>query len=281
MVIRRQEGYLIPDDPLTVMWRYMDLEKFIQLLQQRSLFFPHYERLGDPWEGAPRLANIKNSFRVVMGRMIEAIEAFPGGNVPREGTPEFWKVVEEIRESIPEYARILPNAGVSCWHMNTSESAAMWDIYAGRKKGIAIKATLQSLENAFRPNGQIHLVSGAVKYVDFNREDEEIAARIEHFFLKWHYFSYESEVRILAVPSPDAESAIAENRIGHAVPVDLNQLLHEIVIAPGQPHRTKGMIHDLLRIYGVQDANVERSTIDESPQEFIDRHTRNWWTPME
>ena len=43
----------------TILWRYMDFTKFVSLLEKRSLFFARADKLGDPFEGATPINNIK------------------------------------------------------------------------------------------------------------------------------------------------------------------------------------------------------------------------------
>ena len=39
---------------------------------------------------------------------------------------------------------------VNCWHMNNSESAAMWNSYSYRNSGIALQSTFQRLKDAVK-----------------------------------------------------------------------------------------------------------------------------------
>ena len=61
------ESFLQPPDPDVPLWRYMDLSKFADLLQRRSLAFARADRLGDPFEGSVPVANAS-----IYQKMIEA-----------------------------------------------------------------------------------------------------------------------------------------------------------------------------------------------------------------
>lgn len=39
------------------LWRYMDLAKFLALLEDRALYFARADKLGDPFEGAAGIAD--------------------------------------------------------------------------------------------------------------------------------------------------------------------------------------------------------------------------------
>ena len=85
-------------------WRYMDLAKFIALLQNRSLYFPSLGQLidEDPWEGLPSKLNF---------------------NI-HNGSTEENSVVAPLHEQ--SYLGSRDSFYVNCWHMNNSESISQW-----------------------------------------------------------------------------------------------------------------------------------------------------------
>ena len=107
----------IPDLSARI-WRYMDLAKFVSMLQNQALYFSVVAKLGDDMEAAsPRL---------------------PSGADPFQQQSVFglWSLCRCITFA-------------SCWHLAEDESAAMWSIYSGRDQGIAVQSTLKALSIAF------------------------------------------------------------------------------------------------------------------------------------
>ena len=49
--------FVSPQDS-ALLWRYMDLSKFIDILHRKSLFFARSDRLSDPWEGGTSYVNV-------------------------------------------------------------------------------------------------------------------------------------------------------------------------------------------------------------------------------
>src|SRR5688500_2498772 len=45
--------FVAPDKPETVLWRYVTLAKFIDMLERRALWFTQLDALPDPYEGVP------------------------------------------------------------------------------------------------------------------------------------------------------------------------------------------------------------------------------------
>lgn len=62
-------SFFHPVDTSTKVWRYMDLPKFVWLLQHQELFFPNLTMLSDPHEGA--------STKRYVERMTEFFESNP------------------------------------------------------------------------------------------------------------------------------------------------------------------------------------------------------------
>src|SRR5687768_1706300 len=60
MVIEQHEFCVQPDDPNTVLWRYWDLPKFLNLLSTRQLWFSRADLLGDRFEGSYSAATIEH-----------------------------------------------------------------------------------------------------------------------------------------------------------------------------------------------------------------------------
>ncbi|KKL65406.1 hypothetical protein LCGC14_2155290 [marine sediment metagenome] len=77
---------------------------------------------------------------------------------------------------------------VSCWHMNSFESDAMWNLYCGGKEGLAIETTYNKLKNSL-DNDSMQI--GLVEYIDFEEGSGSV------LMSKRKAFEHENEVRIL------------------------------------------------------------------------------------
>jgi len=51
--------FVSPQDEVTKIWRYMDFTKFVSMLENKGLFFPSADNLGDPFEGSFSAVNKK------------------------------------------------------------------------------------------------------------------------------------------------------------------------------------------------------------------------------
>src|SRR5271170_1298325 len=115
-----------PDD--TILWRYSDFAKFMELIERRKLWFSRADKFEDPLEGT--LTDAENAhFRSLR------TDVPP----PDRGTHSFSEVQQMMRSTV----------FVNCWREGTYESMAMWDIYGKGSGVVAIKSTVGRLKEAF------------------------------------------------------------------------------------------------------------------------------------
>jgi hypothetical protein len=219
-MINLHEQFDAPDDNATV-WRFMDLARFLNLLETEALYFNRVDNFKDEYEGLPSQYN-KTKWAEVYPEM------FTGNGLPNETL-----VLEAIQRI---QSNLRSQTFVSCWHLNEYESASMWDSYVKLGDGIAIKSRFGRLRNAFQ--GQdIPTLIGTVWYLDPNEWMREGNAYFP-IFCKRPSFKHEQEVRILF---QEQGLELFEDRhdkskyLGHNIPIDLNILIEEIFISPDSP----------------------------------------------
>ena len=107
------------------LWRYMDLPKFMDLLEHQNLFFTRTDKFEDNYEGA---------FTPSLKRKIE--RSYSGNNI--DSTFDVFKT--KLKERI----------FVSCWHKGVHDSMAMWKIYGPPTQGVAITTWVKRLEDSLK-----------------------------------------------------------------------------------------------------------------------------------
>jgi hypothetical protein len=109
-------------NPETSIWHYCDLAKYVGLLS-RGLFFalPGALRRADPWEGSWGELDFVESLDAT-------VHASPDGVAK-------WRAALQFRHEQQEAF------GVSCWHESSTESAALWQLYAPLGLGVAVKSS--------------------------------------------------------------------------------------------------------------------------------------------
>jgi hypothetical protein len=145
----------------------------------------------------------------------------------------------------------------------------MWEIYAGKNKGIAIESTFNRLCQSF-DNKYPELVD--VGMVEYNYDDSETTAGspIYHVLKKRKCFEYEQEVRaILVAPTTRTingkSEAVDLYPEGRKIKVDINKLIKKIHISPTAQHWFIDLVTDVVNHFGVH-TGVVQSNIWEPPK---------------
>ena len=128
--------------------RYMDIEKYKDLLYTKTLYFPRYDQFEDKLEGS--MQDFVSPEKLIYQRTRE-IERMTANS--QDGKMVVLKILESVEPIL--YENFLKNfTFLSCWHRGSNESSLMWKTYAqkGIQKGIMVKSDLSSLKSSLRIN---------------------------------------------------------------------------------------------------------------------------------
>ena len=73
----------------------------------------------------------------------------------------------EVRELLQKYMRA---ALISCWTESDHESSLMWETYTS-EEGVAVRTTVQHLQESIRSVPELPVTFGQVEYVDYRRKE--------------------------------------------------------------------------------------------------------------
>lgn len=209
------------------LWRYMNLDKFADLLTTSTLYFARGDKFKDPFEGRLSPGNSLGSSK--------SEQAFRGRYAINSPNAEAVKYHEIHRKVV----------FISCWHRSTRETTEMWMAYAPSPKSVVITTSGRALR-CFLPR---ELMKYAVKYapLDFPRTE---FSHNSLFFYKPESYAFEQEFRMLRSPGED-ESFDFDNPDDQfrRVPIRLNKVIHRVITHPGATVTTKHKVDDLIRRY--------------------------------
>jgi hypothetical protein len=230
----RNEPYLVqpPDD--TPLWRYMDFSKFVSILDRSALYFARISTLGDPYEGVETRA------------YLEAAGRYYGTDKRMGMFAHRAEMMEAIR------MKIRKSTFVSCWHMNTFESAAMWSQYLKSGEGVAIRSTFANFCKCFAQTPRT-ITGGVVEYLDYDTdlpnsplEADNIAQLV---CCKRKSFEHEREFR--GMTSCDQPISPEEgDESGLYISLDVNTLIEEVYVAPHAATWQAQLVENVLAKYG-------------------------------
>ena len=255
------------DDRIVVdrakVWRYLDLSKFVALLQSEALFFPRADRFRDPWEG---LVSPRNN------------ELRPR---PEEQRPDQREQIEAMMAEMTQALRAF--TFVSCWNRSEVESAGLWDLYSDGTYGVAITSTVGRLRAAL--DGPRNVFVGPVTYLDYAQDHVPENTGIAPYFHKRSSFAHEAEFRALfqdlPLREPDEEAdepplmyighggawmildppnPLPGGPAGIALPIDVNGLVSGVHVHPSAPSWFVDVVRGLAAEYGL-DVPVSASAL--------------------
>lgn len=234
----------IPAVP-TQIWRYMDFGKFASMLANGALYFSVLAAFDDQLEAA--------------------LPELPEGSNEKDRLLRWrsWTMNRCIYFA-------------NCWHSASDESATMWKIYAGRREGIAIRSSIESLSNSFRAaeeNDKGQLVKAElVEFIDPDLQapmprsldgDKEV-------LLKRIWYKSENELRAWFTEPKNwnEPSVVSEtgtyNASGMWIDCDLQKLIEEVVLAPAAPAYMLLALREVLKRFDFNPDLVRLSRLNQT-----------------
>lgn len=213
------------------LWRYFKTERFLELLQSSHLYFASARQFEDRFEGA--VAVLPAGFPV---------DPRYAGIEPHE------RAFEELRRLIK----------VSCWHRASYESDAMWQLYAGSRKGVAIRTNPDRIRASAKPfrlkpeYGHENLWAGNVSYIDLLQERLRVGM-MERFWYKHMAFSWEREFRLAVSVRMAEEFGVQVPEHGVMVEFDIPQLVDSIYLGPSLSEGNIAAIRDAAKAHGLEN----------------------------
>jgi hypothetical protein len=239
-----------PTDPKASLWRYMDLAKFLALLEDEALYFAVAANMSDKFEGALSHANLAQR------KLLATSPDYKG-----------WASMESLVPA-PHAQLATRYTYLNCWYESEHESAAMWGLYQSEGRGIAIRSSFLRLTQCFKTDRLIYV--GEVKYIDYSRTPIPTGNMFDAFMHKRLSFEHEHEVR--AVTADQVTAREIWQRTSHAygpgdtvphpldmpadypaglnIPINLAGLVEAVYISPEAASWFAKLVEKLIHRYG-------------------------------
>ncbi len=157
MPIYNHQNY-IPLDAAATVWRYLDFDKFQSLLDTKSLFFCRADKFSDPFEGS--IPRHESEFRI---------------NTYKHHAEQFQyeydeeQALKNIRGIQLTHQNFKRGVIINCWHINESESDAMWRLYLKSNEGVAIQSTKERIDATIAKISE-EISLSKVRYLDYDKD---------------------------------------------------------------------------------------------------------------
>lgn len=234
--------FVQPQNTNGYIWRYMDFTKFVALLESSSIFFSRADLFEDIFEGSLPKGNLIN-------------QALIYREIPEDQRLNAIQQMSEFRR------RVRTSTFINCWHMNQHESAAMWKLYAKTNEAIAIRSTYKRLSQSL--SDTCHL--GLVHYIDYENYTIPENNSFWPFMFKRFSFAHEHEVRaVIQDLGKNPNGTNSYESFGRSMPVNLNNLIDNIYVAPNVPQWFFDLVQNVVYRYQL-DLIVNQSNLSEQP----------------
>lgn len=250
-----------------LLWRYMDIGKFINLISEKKIYFSTPDQLEDIDKYDSSLSTYNEVYLKSISELITPSTERSNNN----------------NDVLNFLKKIRPIIGMSCWHQNSRESYSFWQSYSNN--GIAICTTLDSLVQSLPKTKKF--IIGKIKYNKGNLSssvpDMFQESILYHFFNKRQYYSSEKEIRILTSIYDDSADLKRIHDIkfqdilynyelykdikfctgdkNQKYDINIDLLINKIYIAPKAPNYIHDAVLALVKIYGINGNKVQKSNI--------------------
>jgi hypothetical protein len=230
MPYKRVEILSEPSD-LQILWRYLPLAKFMDLLQNKKLFFSSISKFDDPREGLPSEKNFHPD-RIMVFR--DASSDDPNQSLHSASLKEIFgnQVNNFIKNNKQGIINLKSTFFVNCWQMNESEDASQWEIYGGgNPDSVAIVTSFKSLRDSLID--PLDICGSKILYYN---PDQDVTPDGNAFYFaisKRIAFSSDREFRLIHWKPELINSTIPPS--GISIAVDLEKAIKCIVISPKAP----------------------------------------------
>ena len=227
-----------PENESDILWRYLMMEKFEDLLKTSELYLRRVDKFIDQYE-----AKLDHT---TSDRVSYLFQEFPNAE----------QMQGELRNILTSFRKV---SFVNCWHLNTSEDIKMWKEYCGDNGGVVIKTRSDSLIDSILPHNLGPMHFRPVTYGTHEPTEMELRFPLELLNFKDEQYRFENEYRVsLLYTKSDRnfdeveefeEIIIRPPEECVKLKVNLHQLIHELVISPFADVEHKQKIHELCKVY--------------------------------
>lgn len=233
--------------------KYLDITKFLSLLQTKTLFFCRLDKFEDKYEGTLPERN-KEHYKLWMESILQNLN------------PDQKVSLEDLEEKLLSYLEMSDKFKslncISCWNKLENESYALWKIYSNVNQGIMIKSSVERLKKAFSDTRE-EIQLSEIKYI--NHKVDKIQSGNMNFPLIHKNIAYHYEDEIRLIHTLKFKNGFTydwhkeKNPNGKNLQVNVEDLIEEIVISPFAEKWFYDVVKNVMKVYNL-DKKITFST---------------------
>lgn len=237
---------------MAILQRYMNLPKFMYLLQEGALYLPKMSIFEDHLEGGLTAKDYLSTSNEAAILDTALNVSWPAADNSIENHKKRLEQAEAIQQKLKNrtfetpfgvykcediekiFSQCREWLYVSCWHKSPHECSAMWSLYGADKNSVCIFTTEEKILSQILPESSINIIAlEDVEYLDHG-SDCLGKSNLAPFIAKSLPFSFEKELRIVSYnPKTDLNATERNNSNGEKLPIkSLSELIEKIVVSP-------------------------------------------------
>ncbi len=225
--------------------KYLDITKFLSLVQTSSLFFCRMDKFEDKYEGSLPEKN-KEHYKLWSASVMEHL------------LPDKKATMEDLEQKLLSYLEMSEKFKalncISCWNKMENESYALWKIYSNMNQGIMIKSNVERLINSFsKTNAEIQM--SEVRYIDHKVDRIESGNMNFPIIHKNKAYNYEEEIRLIHTVKFKHGFKYdwhkENNPNGKNFEIDISELIEEVIISPFAEKWFYDIVADIMKVYKI------------------------------
>lgn len=266
-------------NPELEIWRYVSIEKYIDMLHTKTLYFSplSFFEKSDPFDGYIPVVGL-TAMASIINKQIAPFQKFIDAVTPelnKTGQSDKVKLVnDKIKESIIQgkygFKKISSCIAVNCWFLGDYESEAMWKIYSDNGKGIALRSTIGNLAKALSEGDHEERIDiGRVKYFDFNDDTLSPKELVSdgHLvpLLKRKSYQHENEIRAFLTPKLPIDKDMT-NWIPrpYKITISIDDLIKDVIVSPYASNLYESAVYDIGEKYGIKERTKKSKLLSDA-----------------
>ena len=217
----------------SIVRRHLDLAKYLDLLRSSEMYFRRADKFADKYEG-----------KMPAGMRQALFDSGPERSNMRTH-PDVW----DRRTRVGNY--------LNCWNLSGKDNMALWQLYGGAANSVVVTSTVDKLiKVACQWDRDMYLHK--VKYINHLKPTDMVVGTWSDLLrYKHEAYAFEDELRFVI---PQQGEGWEDNPEDLRLPVDLNELIRTVVVAPESKDWFYDIVKDVTEKYGVKQP-VHRSML--------------------
>lgn len=236
-----------PTDSSVRVWRYLNLAKFIWLLENQKLYLASVGSLNDPHEGStPKSQAALEDQQVLAVQRYQLSREFGDDLGSKKFQAEMPRFIEQNRQRRIHNQKERRQLFVNCWYLGNIESEAMWRLYCPDNNGVAIQTSYSKLVESIASDLELYI--GRVTYIDYDSQGFPLGNFFYPVMHKRISFAHEQEVRLVKIRVPDNWGLPQEFcPLGISIDWPLEPTLEAIYVDPYAPEYYYDVVRSVVR----------------------------------